>query len=460
MKTTIKKLLAASAVLAGFLTASAQQNTYSGYFLDGYTYRYQLNPALADSANFVSFPALGNLNIGMNGNLHLKNVLYNVDGRTSLFTNPAISASEVMKHIKDANKIGFQTKIGILSGGFRAWGGYNTVSINAVANADVSVPGSLFSLLKEGVQNTTYDITNLRASANAYAEIAFGHSRDLGKYVPGLKAGVAVKFLIGAGNVDAYLNKAHLTLGENEWIGTTNADIYASVKGLTYKTKYSKNTRRDYVNGAEIDGFGLNGFGLGFDLGASYRLNKDWEFSVAVLDLGFISYGDTQYASTNGDRSVNTDKYTFNPDDDAENSFSNEWKRLRDDVSELYQLDDMGNIGNRTRALAATLNFAAQYTFPLYRNLTFGLLNSTRIHGMFTSTQFRLSANVAPVKCFSAGVNVAAGTYGTSFGWMLNVHPKGFNLFFGMDHTLGKLAKQGVPLSSNAELNFGINFPF
>jgi hypothetical protein len=28
-----------------------------------------------------------------------------------------------------------------------------------------------------------------------------------------------------------------------------------------------------------------------------------------------------------------------------------------------------------------------------------------------------------------------------------------------MDHTLGKLAKQGVPINSNAQFSFGINFP-
>jgi len=459
MKNIIKGLLAGAALFGGITTAYSQ-NTYSGYFLDGYAYKYQMNPALADTANFVSFPVLGDLNLRLHGNLHLKSLFYNVDGRTSLFTNPAIPSSEVMKNIKDKNRLGFEAKIGIMSAGFRAFGGYNTVSINARANIDLSVPGSLFSMLKEGISNRTYDISNLRANANAYAEIAFGHTRDLSRYVPGLKAGAAVKFLIGAGNVDMNLNKAHLTLGEDAWIVQTDADIYSSVKGLKYKTKYSKETKRDYVNGIDLDGYGLNGFGLGFDLGASYRLNQDWEFSVAVIDLGFISYSDTQLATTDGTQTVNTDKYIFNPDEDADNSFSKEWKKMRNDLFDLYQLQDKGSVGTRTKALAATLNFGAQYTFPLYRKLTFGLLNSTHLHGAFTTTQFRLSANVAPVKFFSADANVSVGTFGTSFGWMINVHPKGFNLFLGMDHTLGKLAKQGIPLSSNAELNFGINFPF
>lgn len=445
--------------LAASATANAQ-NTYSGYFTEGYTYRYQMNPALTDSMNFVSIPAIGNINLGMQGNLHLTDVFYNVNGRTSLFTNPAVSASEVMKHIGDKNRIGFETRIGLLSGGFKAWGGYNTVSISARANVNASVPGSVFSLIKEGVTNKTYDITNLRLSGQAFAEIAFGHSRDLSQYVPGLRAGATLKVLIGAGNIDAYLHDANLALGENAWVGTTNADIYASVKNLTYKTKYDRHTGRDYVNGVDMDGFGMNGFGLGLDLGASYKLNEDWEFSAAILDFGFIAWGDTQYATTDGTQTVNTDAYIFNPDENADNSFSKEWKRLRNNFSDLYQLSDKGNIGTRTKMLAATLNFAGQYTFPLYRKLKFGLLNSTHINGAFTYTNFRLSANVAPVKAFSADANIAVGTFGCSFGWMLNVHPRGFNFFLGMDHTLGKLAKQGIPLSSNAQFNMGFNIPF
>ena len=67
---------------------------------------------------------------------------------------------------------------------------------------------------------------------------------------------------------------------------------------------------------------------------------------------------------------------------------------------------------------------------------------------------------MAPVKIFSADVNVAAGTFGCSFGWLLNLHTTGINFFLGMDHTLGKVTKQFVPLSSNAQFNMGINFPF
>ena len=123
-------------------------------------------------------------------------------------------------------------------------------------------------------------------------------------------------------------------------------------------------------------------------------------------------------------------------------------------------IDDMGDTGSKTRMLGATLNLGAEYTLPVYRKLTFGLLNTTRIQGKYTWTDFRLSANVAPAKCFDAGVNMSAGTFGIGFGWLLNLHVPGYNFFVGMDRTLGKVSKQFVPLNSNASVNLGMNILF
>ena len=457
MKSYIKAL--ALALIAGSATSASAQLTYSGYFLDNYTYRYQMNPAFGNESNFVAMPVLGDLNLSMHGNLNLSDLLYNVNGKTVLFTNPAVSASEVLGNISDKNRLGAGVKLDIMSAGWKAWGGFNTVTLSLNANANASVPGAFFRLAKEGIENKTYDIKNMFGNANAYMTLALNHSRDI-LQVPGLRAGAAMKFYIGGGNVDFKFNRAELELGENNWKAIVDADIYASVTGFRYDHEYNDRTGREYVSGGNLDdGFGLNGFGIGFDLGAEYKW-QDFRFSVAVLDLGFISWGKTQWASTNGEQTVSTDAYTFNVNNDASNSFDNELDRLGDDLTNLYQLSDNGELGSRTRAMGATLNFGVDYEFPYYRPLHFGILNSTVINGAYTWNQTRISADVAPVKWVSAGINMEAGTFGVGFGWLLNFNTKGFNCFVGMDHTIGKLAKQMIPLKSNACFNFGINFPF
>lgn len=458
MKFSIKKIIICAGISLCSTIGIFSQTTYSGYFLENYDYRFQMNPAFGNEKGFVSFPAIGNLNINMHGNLHVKDVVYTLNGKTVLFTNPGISESEAMKKFSAKNRLGTNEKIDILSVGFKGIGGYNTISIGGVASVDASVPGSFFSLAKEGVTNDTYEIENMFANANAYAQIALNHSRDI-RQVPGLRVGATIKALVGVGNFDFQFNDAKLMLGENEWIARTNAEVYASVGGFRYNMDHSDQTGKDYVSGGEIDKFKPQGFGLGLDLGAQYKWN-DFQFSIAALDLGFMNWGKTQKASTDGTQIVNTNSFIFSADKENEHYFDKEWDRLTDDIAKLYQMSDVEEISSRTRALSTTLNFGVEYELPVYRRLHFGLLNSSKINGKYSWTQFRLSANICLVNFISADVNVVAGTYGIGFGWLFNLHTTGFNLFVGMDQTIGKLSKEGVPLNSNAALNLGINFPF
>lgn len=454
---TIYKYAAAIAIGTSALISASAQNTYSGYFLDNYTYRYQLNPAFGSDKNFVSIPGIGNINASIVGNLNLGDVLYNVDGQTVLFTNPDVSTQQVLANINDDNHLESNIKLNILSAGFKAFGGFNTISINARTNVGFNIPGTMFSLAKEGLSNKSYDISNMGAHADAYAEIALGHSREI---IKGLRIGANIKVLLGIGNVDAYFNEANIDLGHNDWIATTNADIYASVKGLSYKTSRNEHTGHEYVSSAKIDNFSApTGYGFAADLGVEYKY-RDFSFSAAVLDLGVISWDNTMHASTNGTKTVHTDAFTFNVDDNADNSLDKELDLLVDDLSKLYELEDNGNIGKRSRSLAPTMNASVEYALPMYRKLSFGLLNTTHFDNEYSWTQFTLGANWEPSKCFSAGVNGGYGTFGWSFGWIANVRVPGFNLFLGMDHTPFKLAKQGVPLNSNVAFNFGMNVTF
>ncbi len=451
------KFIAVAALGAVSLSAMGQ-NTYSGYFIDSYSPRYQMNPAFAPDTErnykgYVGFPALSNINIGARGNLHLTSIFYNRGGETVWFTNPDVSPSTVMNNIHDKNRIGLAVKLDVINFGFKAFNGWNTVGINVVSDTEIGVPKAFFSLAKEGVSNKDYNIKDMRAASSNYAEIALNHSHDLSKVVPGLRVGASVKILLGIADVDAYFNRANLILGENEWLVKANADIYASGCGARFKSRYNEKFNRSYFDGVDFNGFELGGFGLGFDLGAQYKW-RDFTFSLALLDLGFINWANTQHASTNGTKTFNTDAYTLAIGD------NDTWDKMQDGLEDLYQLDLMGDMGNYCKSLKTTLNWGVEYVLPYYRNLSFGLVNTTRFNGSFTWTDFRLSANVRPVKCLGLSANLGMGTYGVGFGWLANLSVKGFNLFLGMDRTLGKLSSDGYPLNSNASVNLGINFPF
>lgn len=62
---------------------------------------------------------------------------------------------------------------------------------------------------------------------------------------------------------------------------------------------------------------------------------------------------------------------------------------------------------------------------------------------------------------FDLSVNYALSTFGSSLGWIINIHPKGFYLFVGSDFTFYKVTPQFVPVNNlNANVQFGINFTF
>ncbi len=458
MKFNIKKVVAFSAISLASVSMLAQ-NTRTGYFVDDYTYRFQMNPAMGNSRNFIGIPGLSNVNVGVHGNLHLDNVLYNINGKTTTFMNPLVSANQFLGNLSDVNRLGTDLKLNVISFGFKGMGGYNTFSINARASFDAHLPKSIFSLAKEGLSNQVYDITDLGVRAIGYAEVSLGHSRDINSE---WRVGANLKILVGGGAAEAKLNRAYLELGENEWRVSSDGELTANVKGLTFDHKTNENTGHEYVSGADIDGAGINGFGFAVDLGAVYKPSfvKGLTLSASLLDLGFINWKNNMLASTNGVQSFTTDKYTFNVDKDAPNNFDDEFDKLKDDFSSIYEFNDMGDTGSKSQMLHATFNIGGEYKLPVYNKVSFGLLNTTCIAGPYTWTDFRLSANYAPAKVFSCAASIAEGTYGFGFGWMLNLHAPGFNFFVGMDHTMGKLAKQGVPLSSNASVNLGWNVLF
>lgn len=444
-------------------TTATAQNLNSGYFNDGYLYRHEMNPAIGNGQAYVSMPAIGNVNVGLQSNIAFDDIFYNVNGRTATFLHPGISAAEFMSGVNSKNRIAQDAKIQIMGAGFKGCGGYNTIEVNVRENVSANIPGTLFSLAKEGISNKEYDIRDVKAHADAYVEVGLGHSHQVND---NLRLGAKLKMLLGVGNVDVNLKRANLTLAENGFSGNVEAEVQTSLKNFKYtegkkmRGADGEETEHTYIDNVEMGKVGVNGLGFAVDLGAEYKPSRNWAFSAALLDLGYIGWNNNIVASTNGEQRINTNDYIFNLDENAVNSFDRQGDRLAEGLANMYELHNNGNRGSRSRALAATMNFGVQFTPGFYDKMNFGLMNSTRMAGCYSWTEFRFSANVSPTKAFSASATAAAGTYGMSFGWLLNVHPNGFNLFMGMNHLCGKIAKQGIPLSGKGDISMGVNFPF
>ena len=465
MKRLATYMMTAAMTLCG--TAVTAQTMNSAYFTGDYKYRHDLNPAYGNEQNYISWPALGNLNVSTHGNFGYGDVVMNnpmfgkgSDKKMTTFLNPYISSSDALSGFsKGNNRISGNVDITILSAGFKAFGGYNTIELGARTSFGMSLPYELFEFAKN-TGNKSYDIGDVTANATAFAQLAFGHSHQIGDK---LRIGAKVKFLFGGARADMKMEnlKADLT-ADDKWTVTGKATANVSMKGFTYlesEEEYNDPQRGTYrkVDDVDIDGAGLGGFGMAFDLGGIYKINRDWTVSAAVVDLGFINWSNNMQATNRSQSFIFNGFHDTAVKSDHTNSLDNQADKYGDQIADFANLSDEGDQGSRSTGFGATVNVGCEYTLPVFRKLTFGLLRSTRINGDHTWTEGRLSANVAPLKWLDGGINFAVNSYTASMGWVLNIHPKGQNFFIGMDHLLGKTSKEFIPLSSNASVCVGFN---
>ena len=463
----INKYMALGLLSICSLHAMAQQLN-SAYFTNDYKFRHTMNPAYGNEQNYVSMPGFGNVNVSLMGNFGYEDVIFDnpmfpstSKDRLTTFMNPYISTPDALKGFNSGdNKILGDVSITVLSAGFKGFGGYNTIELNARTSFGMSLPYELFEFAKN-TGNRTYNIGNISANGQAFAELAFGHSRQINEK---LRVGAKVKLLFGAGRGDVNIDNMKADLAaDDKWTVSGHAKSEVSVKGFTYKTEekeYKEEGRGtyQYVNDVDIDGAGLGGFGLAFDLGGVYKINNDFTVSAALLDLGFIKWSNNMVAVNGGEEFVFNGFHDVAVNEDHGGStMSMQGDKYSDQLADFANLQDKGDEGGRTTGIGATLNLGCEYTLPVYRKITFGVLSSTRFRGDYSWTEARVSANWTPLKWIDGGVNMAFGSYRNSFGWVVNFHPKGYNFYVGMDHTLGKVSKEFIPLNSNAAVSVGMS---
>lgn len=445
--------------------AAGAQNSSSGFFNDGYMYRHNLNPAIGNRQSYFAMPVLGNLDVSLRGNLGVGDLVYSRGGQTVTFMHPDVATAEAVKPFTDKMRIETSERIDLLAMGFagKKGRGYTTVDLSVRTDASLTLPGQLFRMAKEGPANQTYDLSAISANADGFAQLAVGHSHKIGS---NFAIGAKVKVLFGAAHADATADGTRLTLGEDAWSATTNAQAHISLNGVKLINKTGmrgpegEETPYTHISDVEIDKFSINNYGLALDLGATYTIADCFTLGLAVVDLGGIKWQNDMLASTDGPHSVSTDAFIFAVDDDADNSFGNEWERLSQAAGDLYDMRSLGDQGSRTTRLGATVNASAEFTLPSYSGLSFGLLSTTRLQGERTWNEERLSVNFAPCNWFALSLSGGYGTFGATYGGLISLHPKGFSLFAGMDCVGAPYSTEGIPLGRNVHVNAGLVFPF
>lgn len=452
----MKKLIIIFILCLGTLCAEAQQTLHSSYFLKRMPMRHKLNPALINDYGYFSIPMLGNVNIGVQSNLSLKNFIYPTnDGNLMTFMHQDVSADEFLDNIKNYNSVEMNVDMAILSFGFFGFKGYNTFDISLRSHTGIYIPEDLFRFMKLGMDNengNSYRLRNFNMKTDNYVELALGHAHQINDK---LTIGAKLKFLAGVANVRAKIHQMDITLSEDKWEIMANGQMDASVLGASLKTKASGEINDfDF----DIDKPALSGWGLGTDLGATYKLMDELTLSAAVVDLGFIRWNKNLRGATRNDESFLFDGFDeIDINDDS--SIDDQWDDIADQLEDMVRFYETDAPSSRSTSLRTTLNIGAEYSI-LNDKISFGLLSSTRFSSPKTWTEIVGSANFRPASWFNVAFTGTLSNYGPNWGWVLNLCPRGFNFFIGTDHMVTRLTPQYIPTkNATVNLNFGLNVP-
>lgn len=434
--------------LASALGASAQMKT--AYFMEGSYFRTDMNPALAPTRGYIALPAMSGIGVSLNSNfLSVDNMLYKREGRTVTFLHGSVGANEFLRKMPQTGKFHTNETVNILGAGWHSKRMFWNFGINLRTQAEGALDKDLFRALKT-LGNGRYDVSSSSVGVLGYAEIYLGAAIPIKEFAT---FGFRVKGLVGLAQASVEMSQMYADVTDE----TVRAEIAGKVRGnaILIDNKYVPGTKLDA--GTLFDTNAGNMFkrlksgGVAVDLGAEVRLlDERLKVSAAVTDLGFISWSGKTTANASIDGRFSYTGIDFDNSSKAQTESN-------------FDTTMTAPSGAYTTRLNCGLNFGVEYNI-LDNHIAFGVLSHTQFCQTMSYTELTASVNFRAGNCFTATVSHTFLNHNRLgiFGFALNVHPAGFNLFLGADYidcSFAKYKSAAVPkFAKSMNFYFGMGF--
>ncbi len=408
------------------LCANAQDKFQSGYFLDNYAYSYRINPALLSEKSF--FGLASSLEAGLSSDIGISTLLFpNADG-TGLVTglNKSISSEQFLGGLKDNNAFAFDGSVNVFSFGKRKEKGLTTVEINLRSDAAASIPYDFFRFLKEGSEESAYDLSGFNFGAKAYAELAVGYSKSFGS----LTAGARVKALLGLANASLILNKALVTSNAS----VVSADLDAMAKLACAPVSLYNGENGDIAYKFDQSALRPSGYGAAVDLGVKWVPVKGLSLSAGISDLGAIKWTWNSLAKSTGSATYNGLSNV-----DTGTDFNEEIDNATKEFKNLINLQAVDGDETSLEKLSFTANAGARYALPFYRRLSAGVFGTYHFAEIAPYWDTRLGLTITPIDAISLTANCGKTRQGDVLGVAGSFSLFFLNVFFGLDTYVGKV---------------------
>lgn len=437
-----------SVLFAAILLAAgvAAQNP-TAYFMEGSTLRSQFNPAFAPARGYFNIPGLGGIQANVSGNLALDNILFPYNGSLVTVLSPSITASQALSGLKSNNTLSLDSRVNIL--GFGAYTSnrqsFWSFDVNLRSDFDTQLPYELFEFAKTGASN---NIGNIGTQADAYLEAGFNYSFPL--LDQRLYIGARAKFLVGLVHAKLRYDRFDVSLDEDRWTVDASGTLDVIMAGTSVETETSDDGRQIFTPGDLDAKFNKPaGYGFAIDLGATYDILPNLQASLALTDLGFISWSKKDAIAGNSSKQLEFEGVEVPDNGQPQPDF---------DLN-VFEFEPATPRGG-ARMLRASINAGAEY--KICRNkLGFGLLYTARLREYRTLHNITASVNYTPIHWFTlSGSYSAIANRGGAVGLAMNVCPGWINFFLATDLLTTKHTPQWVPVKqSTMNVTLGLGIP-
>ena len=370
------------------------------------------------------------MNINVGGNIAVDNILFSRDGKLVTLLDSSVSAADALSGLKQNNLLGMDFRMNVI--GFGAFTknhkNFWSFDLNVRVNEDANLPYSLFEFIKLGKEG---QIRNFGTSTDSYLEAAFSYSFPL--MDDRLYIGIRGKFLAGLARALVTYDRFDISLREDRWAVLTQGTLDLTAAGAKVETDPDSETFE--IGDLDFKPTKPAGYGFALDLGATYDILPNLQASLAVTDLGFISW-----SKKNSVMGVSTQETEFTGATVPENAS----EPVPDFDLEMLKFNQVDG-RSTTKMLRASVNAGLEYEVWRHK-IGIGLLYTARVWEYKTMHNITGSVNFHPVRWFTvSGSYSVIDNRGGAVGLALNLCPNWINFYLATDVLTSKHTPQWVP---------------
>jgi hypothetical protein len=436
------------------------------YHMYGVPQANQLNPAFQPNCNaYLGFPMLSPLNFSLELDpLRYKDIFsYNSQlDQIITFMHPEGNKEAFINTLKPLNALNTSIGTNPLSMGWRDKQFYFTIDFTEKIDQNFRFTKDFMEFFLNGNRNQErFNFSETGLDVKYYHELALGISYD---YDDQFQIGARAKVLFGMADLNTSLSDITVRAYEDRWDFNSTMIVDISAPFISVPVDSAGFVIWDEINAdssVENDDYagfvkdnignflGTGNLGFGVDFGFNFNPIENLSISASVNDLGFIRWKkNTYHLKQDGTFGWEGVEVTLEEDWDPGEIILDSLKSQMNFTSEKESY---------TTFLSGKVYLGAAY--ELGEKVKFGIVTRTRIYNSHFFNQYTFSANVMPIRMFSATLSYSIiGKNYTNFGLGLSLRLGPFNMYFITDQTpSGYLLPETI---NSVNFRFGLNLAF